>query len=149
MGDLDQTLGFLLSRAQQQVFRDFNERFADLEITPRLYSILMLIKINPGCRQTDIGVALGALQTNLVRRIDTLVDRGFVTRAADPEDRRGKVLRLTPAGETMAEAAEERHRALVDDMERKGKETGYPVLLSSVAKFVTASRSGDLHDDED
>jgi len=149
MADLDQTLGFLLSRAQQQVFRDFNTRFADLEITPRLYSILILIKVNPGCRQTDIGAALGALQTNLVRRIDILVDRGLVTRSPDPADRRGKVLRLTPAGEEMATLAERRHRDLVQDMERLGQETDYPLLLRSVAKFVAANPSSDLSDDED
>ncbi len=149
MADLDQTLGFLLSRAQQQVFREFNERFADLEITPRLYSILILIKVNPGCRQTDIGAALGTLQTNLVRRIDILVDRGLVARAPDPVDRRGKVLRLTPAGEEMALLAEQRHRDLVQHMERQGAETDYPLLLRSVAKFVAANPSSDPGDRED
>ncbi len=149
MADLDQTLGFLLSRAQQQVFREFNERFADLEITPRLYSILILIKVNPGCRQTDIGAALGQLQTNLVRRIDILVDRGLVTRAPDPSDRRGKVLRLTPAGEQMAALAEQRHRDLVEHMERQAAATDYTVLLRSIATFVAANPSSDPVDGED
>jgi DNA-binding MarR family transcriptional regulator len=149
MADLDQTLGFLLSRAQQQVFREFNDRFADLEITPRLYSILILIKVNPGCRQTDIGAALGALQTNLVRRIDVLVDRGLVTRAPDPNDRRAKVLRLTPAGEQMADLAARRHAEMVADMERQGAKTDYPHLMRSVARFVAASPPSDPTDEED
>jgi DNA-binding MarR family transcriptional regulator len=149
MADLDQTLGFLLSRAQQQVFREFNDRFADLEITPRLYSILILIKMNPGCRQTDIGAALGALQTNLVRRIDILVDRGLVTRASDPDDRRAKVLRLTPAGETMAAVAEQRHAQMVTDMERQGPKTDYPRLMQSVARFVAASQGADPREAEE
>jgi DNA-binding MarR family transcriptional regulator len=140
MSDLDHTLGFLLSSAQRQVFRDFNERFADLEITPRLYSILILIKVNPGCRQTDIGAALGALQTNLVRRIDILVERGLVTRSADRDDRRVKVLSLTPEGQRVAEIAEQRHKALVEDMERQGGTTDYPRLMESLANFVAASR---------
>jgi len=149
MADLDQTLGFLLSRAQQQVFRDFNDRFADLGITPRLYSILILIKMNPGCRQTDIGAALGALQTNLVRRIDTLVDRGLVTRAPDPDDRRSKVLQLTAEGERLAALAQERHRVLVEDMERQGPETDYPLLMRSVARYVAANKPSGPGDDED
>jgi len=113
-----------------------------------LYSILILIKVNPGCRQTDIGAALGTLQTNLVRRIDILVDRGLVTRTPDPIDRRGKVLRLTPAGEQMAALAEQRHRDLVEHMERQGAATDYPLLLRSVATFVAANPSPDLSDDE-
>ncbi len=149
MSDLDRTLGFLLSRAQRQVFRDFNERFADLEITPRLYSILILIKFNPGCRQTDIGAALGALQTNLVRRIDILVDRGLVTRSADPGDRRVKVLSLTPEGERVAEIAQQRHGALVEDMERQGGATDYPSLMNSIAKFVAANRPLEPSDEPD
>jgi DNA-binding MarR family transcriptional regulator len=149
MSDLDQTLGFLLSSAQRQVFRDFNERFADLEITPRLYSILILIKVNPGCRQTDIGAALGALQTNLVRRIDILVERGLVTRSADPGDRRVKVLSLTPEGQRVADIAQQRHRALVEDMERQGAATDYPRLMESIANFVAANRPSDPDEEID
>ncbi|SNS53351.1 MULTISPECIES: MarR family winged helix-turn-helix transcriptional regulator [unclassified Azospirillum] len=95
---LDRTLGFLISMARQFIHRGFVQRFAEVDLTPNLYSILALLEANGACRLSDIGAALGILQTNLVKRVDELVERGFVTRQADPVDRRAKALVLTPAG---------------------------------------------------
>lgn len=95
---LDRTLGFLISMARQFIHRGFVQRFAEVDLTPNLYSILTLLEANGACRLSDIGSALGILQTNLVKRVDELVDRGYVTRQADPLDRRAKALVLTPAG---------------------------------------------------
>lgn len=95
---LDRTLGFLISMARQYIHRGFVQRFAEVDLTPNLYSILALLEANGACRLSDIGSALGILQTNLVKRVDELVDRGYVTREADPIDRRAKALVLTPAG---------------------------------------------------
>lgn len=95
---LDRTLGFLISMARQFIHRGFVQRFAEVNLTPNLYSILTLLEANGACRLSDIGSALGILQTNLVKRVDELVDRGYVTRQADPVDRRAKALVLTPAG---------------------------------------------------
>lgn len=95
---LDRTLGFLISMARQFIHRGFVQRFAEVDLTPNLYSILALLEANGACRLSDIGSALGILQTNLVKRVDELVERGYVTREADPVDRRAKALVLTPAG---------------------------------------------------
>lgn len=95
---LDRTLGFLVSMARQFIHRGFVQRFAEVDLTPNLYSILTLLEANGACRLSDIGSALGILQTNLVKRVDELVARGYVTRQADPTDRRAKGLVLTPEG---------------------------------------------------
>lgn len=113
MADLEQTLGFRLRLAQQYVFREFVVRFNALDLSPVLYSALMLIEANPRCRQTDLAAALGVRQPNLVERIDSLVQRGLVSRSPDPEDRRANVLKLTPAGKrfmTRVHATHEQHR---------------------------------------
>jgi len=123
MAGLDQALGFRLRLAQQFVFREFAAHFAPLELSPVLYSALLLIEANPGCRQTDLAAALGVRQPNLVERIDSLVQRGLVSRSPDPDDRRANVLKLTPAGQRFmvrAHAVHDRHtRQLI---ERVGEE---------------------------
>lgn len=98
LAGLEGTLGFRLRLAQQYVFREFVTRFNALDVSPILYSALVLIEKNTRCRQTELAAALGVRQPNLVERIDSLVQRGLVSRSPDPEDRRANVLRLTPAG---------------------------------------------------
>lgn len=95
---LDRTLGFLISMARQFIHRGFVQRFAEVDLTPNLYSILALLEANGASRLSDVGSALGILQTNLVKRVDDLVDRGYVSREADPVDRRAKALVLTQRG---------------------------------------------------
>jgi DNA-binding MarR family transcriptional regulator len=98
MAGLDGALGFRLRLAQQYVFRDFVARFSAIDINPVLYSALVLIEKNGRCRQSELATVLGVRQPNLVDRIDTLVQRGLVSRSPDPDDRRANVLMLTAAG---------------------------------------------------
>ena len=134
--DLDQTLGFLLSMAQQDVFRDFEISFGSHGLTPRLYSILLLIEANPGCRLVDIGATLGVLQTNLVKRIDALVERGWVTRSPGLIDRRSKTLMLTPLGQERAVEFRAAHQKMEADLAQRIGAGEITQLNAALRRFV-------------
>jgi len=51
-------------------------------------------------RQTDLAVSLGIEGPSLVRLLDALERDGLIVRCAD-SDRRSKIIRLTPRGETL------------------------------------------------
>jgi DNA-binding MarR family transcriptional regulator len=59
--------------------------------------------------------AIGYDKTRLISLLDGLQDRGLVSREPDPEDRRARVVRLTPAGTRKLRAA----RADIRAMERR------------------------------
>ena len=99
MDGLDDKLGFRLRFAERRVFRELGDGFQSHGISPLLFSILTLLAANPGCRQAELGAALGVHQPNLVEKIDNLVSRGLALRAPDPVDRRANTLHLTKAGE--------------------------------------------------
>jgi DNA-binding MarR family transcriptional regulator len=99
MAGLEDKLGFRLRFAERRVFREIGEGFQPYGVSPLLFSILTLLDANPGCRQAELGAALGVHQPNLVEKIDTLVNRGLALRTPDPGDRRANTLRLTEAGE--------------------------------------------------
>ncbi len=80
------------------MFRDFNERFAELGLTQSLWSILVLIEANPGLRQSDIGVALNIRPANLVDLLDLADQARPGAQAADRQDRRASSLYLTHRG---------------------------------------------------
>ena len=99
MDGLDDKLGFRLRLAERRVFRELGDGFQSHGVSPLLFSILTLLAANPGCRQAELGAALGVHQPNLVEKIDNLVGRGLALRAPDPVDRRANTLHLTEAGE--------------------------------------------------
>jgi DNA-binding MarR family transcriptional regulator len=95
---VDALLGFRVRMLEQAFMRRFAHHMDPLEVTPTLYSILVLIRDNPLCRQSDLSHALNMHQPNLVERVGLLITRGLVARREDPTDRRASALELTFAG---------------------------------------------------
>lgn len=100
-GPLSDRLGYALRRAQVAVFRDFFKTFEAVDIKPAQYSILTIIELNPGLKQTQICDALGIKRANFVGMIDELEARGLVRRDVAQGDRRSYALVLTPEGEAL------------------------------------------------
>ena len=97
-GMLTGLIGFHLRLAQIAVFRDFAATTGELDITPGLFAVLVLIESNPGLKQTELARAVGLDRSSIVAVIDNLERRRLVLRRAVATDRRSNALRLTPAG---------------------------------------------------
>jgi DNA-binding MarR family transcriptional regulator len=115
-GGLDQLLGFRVRMLEQAFMRGFARHMEPLDMTPTLYSILVLIRDNPLCRQSDLSNALSMHQPNLVERVGLLISRGLVARREDPTDRRANALELTFAGRHFMEKVAEAHAAYEAEM---------------------------------
>ena len=102
-GVLNHAMGYLLRRAQVQVFQDFASYFEVFDIKPAQFSALELIDKNPGMRQSRLAEALGIQRTNLVGMLDLLQKRGLIKREPAPDDRRSHALHLTPKGVQLLE----------------------------------------------
>ncbi len=101
IGALDDSVGYLLRRAQVLVFQRFFELFGEVDIRPGQYSVLTVIERNPGLRQTQVGEALGIKKANLVAMIDDLERRDLARRLPAANDRRSHALHLTPKGSAL------------------------------------------------
>lgn len=101
LGLLGRATGFLLKRAQIAVFHDFMKAFVDHDIRPAQFSVLEVIARNPGLSQSQVAQALSIKRTNFVPLLDTLEERGLVTRNPGTTDRRSHALALTPGGEAL------------------------------------------------
>lgn len=98
LGPLPSLMGYALRRAQVAVFADFHASFAPLGLRPGAFSVLLLVRHNPGVRPTDIGRALGIKRANFVPLLAELEGRGLVERRAVAGDRRAAALHLTADG---------------------------------------------------
>lgn len=130
LGLLPSLIGYALRRAQTAMFQDFYRTFAEHDISPAQFSVLIVLRHNPGLRQSRVSDALGIQRTNFVPLFDALARRGLVERRAVPGDRRASALFLTEAGAALLHRLEplvaSRNRRFVA---RIGGEEGRRALL--------------------
>lgn len=102
---LDSFLLFALRKTQAAILQDFSNRFDALNLRPIQLGALLLIRSNPGSRQSDIAEALGIQRPNFVTMMDELDGRGLTRRTTSATDRRSYSLALTQQGEALVQQA--------------------------------------------
>ncbi len=107
--DLSLAPGHLIRRAQQIAVAEFGRATAEHDVTPVQFAFLHAMRQTPGLDQITLAnrVAFDAATSGSV--IGRLEAKGWVRREADPNDRRRKLLFLTPEG---AEALQDMNEAV-------------------------------------
>jgi len=108
LGVLPSLLGYQLRLAQRAIFADFADSLGDLEVSPGLFGMLVVIEANPGLKQAQLAKAAHLDRSSLVPALDKLEARGLVTRRASEHDRRVNGLWLTDAGNALLKKLKQR-----------------------------------------
>jgi len=103
-------LGYLLKHAQLRLAELAEPLYAPLGVTGRQLALLALFGDGPARSQQDGAARLGVDRTTMVALVDELEAKGLVRREVAPEDRRKRLVLLTPEGERVREAGAERTR---------------------------------------
>jgi MarR family transcriptional regulator, lower aerobic nicotinate degradation pathway regulator len=98
--------GHLIRRAQQIAVALFMEECAAFELTPVQYAALVAIKEHPGIDATRLSALIAFDRSTLGNVLERLEARKLVERYASDEDKRIKLIKLTPAGAALNERAE-------------------------------------------
>jgi DNA-binding MarR family transcriptional regulator len=83
-------------------------------LTQAQFDILMLLRYQTpdgSADQTTLGRMLVVNRSNVTGLVDRMARDGLVTRVGDPQDRRVKRVRMTPAGAKILERAEQTYAA--------------------------------------
>ncbi|MGM0885901.1 MAG: MarR family winged helix-turn-helix transcriptional regulator [Bacillota bacterium] len=104
MNKWNQSYGFLLGKALQQMESKFAEGLIPFDINSRQYGVLLFIQENPYSSQKDISESLQIDRTTMVSHIDHLETLGFVERTRNPNDRRSYSLLITEKGNDVLES---------------------------------------------
>ena len=94
--------GHLIRRAQQQAVAIFMQETAEYDATPVQFAILNALMDDPGEDQITLAKRVAFDPATLGSVVGRIEAKGWVTRKADPTDRRRKLLWITPLGETVA-----------------------------------------------
>lgn len=136
-----------LFRAQVGLARSFSADDIWDELSANEYDVLYtLSQSGGGLRIGDINRRMLLTQAGLSRLVARLEDRGFVTRCADPRDRRAARITLTPLGAEVRKRVGRRHaRAVTEAMTRVlGRDD--LAELRDLCHRITAAIQPDLSD---
>lgn len=92
--------GHLIRRLHQisgQIFLQ-NMEAAGYDITPVQYAAMQALQVNPGMEQAQIAAMIAYDRATIGGVIERLEQKGYVSRAVSPRDRRARDVNLTEKG---------------------------------------------------
>jgi DNA-binding MarR family transcriptional regulator len=113
---LETLMGYNARRAALKAIGLFSQRLVDIDISPVDFSVLSLIRHNPGITSRQLCTALNILPPNLVGKISAMEQRRIIDRRPHPQDGRAVGLHLSAQGEQLVSQAEQAASQLEDDV---------------------------------
>lgn len=104
---LETLVGYNARRAALAMIGAFIPQMAEFGLRPVEFSVLSLIRANPGITARQLCATLDIQPPNLVGMIKRLEKRGLLEKRAHPSDRRAHGLHLTETGDSLMMQAEE------------------------------------------
>ncbi|RNI23928.1 MarR family winged helix-turn-helix transcriptional regulator [Flexivirga caeni] len=132
-------LARLLDQARGRAFADHGLEGWEFDVLSALRRIGPPYELSPGALVQQTLVTSGTM-TN---RVDRLAGRGFVERHPAPNDRRGVLVRLTPAGRDTVDSAMtellEHERAILEHLPQRNRSALAASLRMLLSAVETAS----------
>jgi DNA-binding MarR family transcriptional regulator len=131
-----------IGRASRQLDAEMRAGLAHVGLTKEEFKVLMELHSGPQthgalCRQLDVSTGV------MTNRLDKLERMGVVSRSKDPNDRRGVMLTLTPAGaerlDTYIDRGAHRERQLLEGLSLNDKRQ-LNKLLTKLVDSLEAER---------
>lgn len=97
----DSCLCLHVQRAARALARRFDEAFRPFDLTNQQFSLLMSLNRPAPPGMGAVANLLAMDRTTLTAALKPLERRGLVKVTVDPQDRRGRLMELTPAGRSL------------------------------------------------
>ena len=98
--------GHAIRRLHQIAVGIFHQEAQALNLTPVQYSVLRTVATQPGIDQRTLASAVALDTSTTAGVVDRLETRGLMQRNASAQDKRVRLLTLTPDGQALLQAAE-------------------------------------------
>ena len=109
-------LAYLLVDKSRLVRRRFDESVRDHELTGPQARLLLLLGRSPGAHQASYAEALEVEPITLCRMADRLEEGGWLTRIADPDDRRARLLHPTEKSRDITDKLRKTIDSMLEDL---------------------------------
>ena len=99
--ELVEVFGLLLADMAHKWRRVLDQRLKPKGLSQATWRTIYYVQLaGTGILQKDLAIAIGIEGPSLVRLLDSLENDGLLMRRPSPNDRRGKIILLTPEGES-------------------------------------------------
>jgi DNA-binding MarR family transcriptional regulator len=134
--DLQTQPGHLIRRAQQIAVAMFIEECAAFDLTPVQYAAMVAIGEHEGIDATRLSAQIAFDRSTLGNVLERMEARGLVERYPSPDDKRIKLLKLSPQGRDVVRRAEAAVRRTQDRILAPLDPNNRRVLLTLLAQLV-------------
>jgi DNA-binding MarR family transcriptional regulator len=135
---IEPVLGYVLRRAQLLEAQRFAVTVGRTGVRPVQFTLLSLIRDNPGVRPADLASALDIRRANMVALLQELESRGWVARRRHPDDGRAQVLHLEKAGQRFLQRVDKRHQAYQAELAERMGDAPLKDLVSLLQRFIAS-----------
>jgi DNA-binding MarR family transcriptional regulator len=135
---LETLLGYNARRAALAVIDVFVQRMEPYQLKPVDFSVLSLVRHNPGITSRQLCGALGILPPNLVGMVNALEKRELIERHPHPRDGRAMGLHLTARGDKLMRDAEKTAADLEADFASRLSAPELRTLIALLKKVYRA-----------
>jgi DNA-binding MarR family transcriptional regulator len=101
MYDIENSIGFLLSKAYQRAWAILREEIEEYDLTPPQFALLSFLWQQDGLTQVELAEKGQIDRSTLGGLIDRLERNGLLERRQHPQDRRAYRIYLTEQGKSM------------------------------------------------
>ena len=112
----------------------------EIELSPSQYRLLVFLVESPAAA-TVLAQRLDVTRPSLTALVDGLVQRGFVTRTADPDDRRRVTHEISDAGRDIVTTADEAIRTRLEHLASHLTPKQRVTANSGLEHWLTAMRA--------
>lgn len=130
-----------LQRVSNLLQRRAEDWLTPLGLTWEAFSVIVTLRRSGApyvLRPTDILHASLLSSGAVTNRIDRVEKQGLVERKPDPDDRRGTLVQLTPAGKKLADTAIERHFQTLESIFEAVNRDDCSQLADTLSKLLVA-----------
>jgi DNA-binding MarR family transcriptional regulator len=128
---------YLVKQLEQAVRGRLDEVLRPAAITPQQYTALTVLERHDDLSTAELARSSFVTDQSAADMIAVLEERGLVSRAVDPRDRRRRVLRLTERGRDLLD----RYRDQVERLESRMVAGLTPVQADDLRRYVVLCRA--------
>ncbi len=100
------SIGYNCLQTYLAIVPELKKQLAKLGLRPVEYTILSVVKRNPGITQKRLGETIKVSPPNLATVLDRMELDGLLARQRNPLDKRSQILVLNPRGDALCDRAE-------------------------------------------
>lgn len=137
LGPLPKLLGYNVRRASQASWRTYTGFIGESRLRPGLFSMMCLVRSNPGIAQIELGTHLGVDKASIVALLDRLERAGLIERRRCTRDRRRQGIWLTDAGDVELDTLMPQVRKVERQMTNRFNKTELDQFLSYLQRLYS------------